>query len=288
MKYLSTKDIAKKWNLSERSVRNYCQAGRIDGAKFDGRSWLIPEDATRPSRKVNLLQRLRQEKDNKIKGGIYHKIMIDFTFNSNHMEGSKLTHEQTRYIYETNTIGVKNKSVNVDDVIETINHFKCVDYIIDRANYKLSENYIKRIHAILKDNTSDSRKDWFAVGDYKNLSNEVGGKCTTKPEDVQSKIYSLIQRYNKKTKHNLRDILQFHYEFERIHPFQDGNGRVGRLIMFKECLRNSITPLIIEDDIKEFYYRGLNEWKYEPGYLTDTCLTAQDRFNESLKYFNLT
>lgn len=287
MKYLSTKDIAKLWHLSERSVRNYCQTGRIDGAKHNGKSWLIPENATKPTRKINLLQHLRQEKENKIKGGIYHKIMVDFTFNSNHMEGSKLTHEQTRYIYETNTIGMNKNAVNIDDVMETINHFKCVDYVIDRANYKLSEAYLKRLHAILKFNTSDSRKEWFAVGDYKKLPNEVGGKQTAKSEEVHHKVFNLIRIYNIKKSHNLDEILQFHYDFERIHPFQDGNGRVGRLIMFKECLSNNIIPFIIEDDIKEFYYRGLNEWEYEPGYLTDTCLTAQDRFKESLKYFNL-
>jgi Fic family protein len=204
------------------------------------------------------------------------------------MEGSRLTHDQTRYIFETNTIGIGDTVVNVDDVVETSNHFKCIDLIIDMANYQLSETFIKQLHMMLKSGTSDSRKAWFAVGDYKRFENEVGGNATTKPSDVPNQIKNLIRKYNQTKTKNLQEILQFHYEFEIIHPFQDGNGRVGRLIMFKECLRNGIVPFIIEDDIKEYYYRGLKEWKREPGYLIDTCLTAQDRFKVYMDYFGLT
>ena len=203
------------------------------------------------------------------------------------MEGSRLTHDQTRYIFETNIIGVQDANMNVDDIIETSNHFQCIDQIIEGANYQLSEPFIKQLHFILKSGTSDSRKAWFAVGDYKRFENEVGGNATTKPENVAKEIKKLLQKYNQEKKKTLQQIIEFHYEFERIHPFQDGNGRVGRLIVFKECLRNGITPFIIEDDIKMFYYRGLKEWKNEPGYLMDTCLTAQDRFKVYMDYFGL-
>ena len=234
-----------------------------------------------------LLDILREEKTDKYQGGIYHKTQIDLTYNSNHMEGSRLTHDQTRYIFETNTIGMQNEVVNVDDIVETANHFKCIDLIIEQANYKLSESFIKQLHAVLKSGTSDSRKSWFAVGDYKRFENEVGGMPTTKPNDVEKEIKQLLKKYNIDTKKTFEEIIEFHYAFERIHPFQDGNGRVGRLIMFKECLRNGITPFIIEDDMKEFYYRGLKEWKKDQAYLMDTCLTAQDRFKVYLDYFGI-
>ena len=234
-----------------------------------------------------LLDILREEKTDKYQGGIYHKTQIDLTYNSNHMEGSRLTHDQTRYIFETNTINIQNETVNVDDIVETANHFKCIDLIIDLANYPLSESLIKQLHLILKSGTSDSRKSWFAVGDYKRIENEVGGMPTTKPENVCKELKALLKSYNNIKQKSLKEIIEFHYEFEKIHPFQDGNGRVGRLIMFKECLRNGITPFIIEDDLKEFYYRGLKEWKNEQGYLVDTCLTAQDRFKTYLDYFGI-
>lgn len=294
MKYVNVNEIAAKWNLSERSVRNYCAHGKIPGVILDGKTWKIPEDAVKPVRKKraekianDLLTRLKMEKKAGIPGGIYHKVQIELTYNSNHMEGSRLTHDQTRYIFETNTIGIQDEVVNVDDIVETANHFRCIDQIIELANYPLSEAFIKQLHYILKSGTSDSRKTWFAVGEYKRFENEVGGSATAKPADVPGEMRNLLSRYNLSKQKTLKEIIQFHYEFEKIHPFQDGNGRVGRLIMFKECLRNGITPFIIEDDIKEFYYRGLKEWKNEQGYLMDTCLTAQDRFKAYMDYFGL-
>lgn len=294
MKYVNVNEIAAKWNLSERSVRNYCAQGKIPGVILDGKTWRIPEDAVKPVRKKraekianDLLTRLKMEKEAGIQGGIYHKVQIELTYNSNHMEGSRLTHDQTRYIFETNTIGIQDEVVNVDDIVETANHFRCIDQIIELANYPLSEAFIKQLHYILKSGTSDSRKTWFAVGEYKRFENEVGGSATAKPADVPGEMRNLLKRYNLSKQKTLKEIIQFHYEFEKIHPFQDGNGRVGRLIMFKECLRNGITPFIIEDDIKEFYYRGLKEWKNEQGYLMDTCLTAQDRFKVYMDYFGL-
>ena len=251
--------------------------------------------AEKPKRKqragkvpTDLLTRLKLEKESGIKGGIYHKVQIELTYNSNHIEGSRLTHDQTRYIFETNTIGFEDEVLNVDDIVETSNHFKCIDLAIELANYQLSESFIKQLHMILKSGTSDSRKAWFAVGDYKRFENEVGGRTTTKPADVAEEIKRLLKRYNQSKTKTLQEIIEFHYDFEQIHPFQDGNGRVGRLIMFKECLRNGIVPFIIEDDIKEFYYRGLREWKNEQGYLIDTCLTSQDRFKVYMDYFGLT
>ena len=294
MKYVNVNEIAAKWNLSERSVRNYCAHGKIPGVILDGKTWRIPEDAVKPVRKKraekianDLLTRLKMEKKAGIPGGIYHKVQIELTYNSNHMEGSRLTHDQTRYIFETNTIGIQDEIVNVDDIVETASHFRCIDQIIELANYPLSEAFIKQLHYILKSGTSDSRKTWFAVGEYKRFENEVGGSATAKPADVPGEMRNLLSRYNLSKQKTLKEIIQFHYEFEKIHPFQDGNGRVGRLIMFKECLRNGITPFIIEDDIKEFYYRGLKEWKNEQGYLMDTCLTAQDRFKVYMDYFGL-
>lgn len=294
MKYVNVNEIAAKWNLSERSVRNYCAHGKIPGVILDGKTWRIPEDAVKPVRKKraekianDLLTRLKMEKKAGIPGGIYHKVQIELTYNSNHMEGSRLTHDQTRYIFETNTIGIQDEVVNVDDIVETVNHFRCIDQLIELANYPLSEAFIKQLHYILKSGTSDSRKTWFAVGEYKRFENEVGGSATAKPADVSGEMRNLLKRYNLSKQKTLKEIIQFHYEFEKIHPFQDGNGRVGRLIMFKECLRNGITPFIIEDDIKEFYYRGLKEWKNEQGYLMDTCQTAQDRFKVYMDYFGL-
>ena len=294
MKYSSVAQIATEWEISERSVRNYCSQGKVPGAVLDGKTWRIPYDAVKPERKKregkipsDIFSRLKAEKESGIKGGIYHKVQIELTYNSNRIEGSRLTHDQTRYIFETNTIGIQDDVLNVDDIVETANHFKCIDHIIELANYNLSESLIKQLHLILKSGTSDSRKAWFAVGDYKRYKNEVGGEETTKPENVSKEIKQLLKKYNERKEKNLEEIIEFHYEFEKIHPFQDGNGRVGRLIMFKECLRNGITPFIIEDDIKEFYYRGLKEWKNEQGYLVDTCLTAQDRFKVYLDYFGI-
>lgn len=293
MRYLSVAETAKKWNMSERSVRNYCAQGRIIGAFLTGKTWNIPENSEKPER-VNkkkeqpktLLDILQEEKAQKYSGGIYHKTQINLTYNSNHIEGSRLTHDQTRYIFETNTISVEKEVLNVDDVIETASHFRCIDMIINHAKATLTEKFIKELHLILKNGTSDSRKDWFAVGDYKKMPNEVGGMDTTLPEDVADEMKELLSQYNSMEEKCLNDILEFHARFERIHPFQDGNGRVGRLIMFKECLKYNIVPFIIED-LKMFYYRGLKEWKHEKGYLTDTCLLAQDRYKAYLDYFRI-
>lgn len=293
VKYLSVSETAKRWNLSERSIRNYCAEGRIEGAFLTGKTWNIPEDALKPQRAnqkddmpKDLLSRLRVEKKAAIKGGIYHKVQIDLTYNSNHMEGSRLTHDQTRYIFETNTIG-SGENIRVDDVIETANHFRCIDLIIDSASYAPSESFIKQLHAVLKNGTSDSRLNWFAVGDYKKMPNEVGGKETAEPKEVPAKMKALLADYHSKKTLNFDDLLDFHWRFESIHPFQDGNGRVGRLILFKECLRNGIVPFIISDDLKMFYYRGLQNWPSEKGYLRDTCLTAQDQFKKILDYFSV-
>lgn len=294
MRYLSVIEIAKKWNISERSVRNYCAHGRVQGAFLTGKTWNIPENAEKPERSnkkkghtLTLLDILREQKEGKYSGGIYHRTQIDLTYNSNYMEGSRLTRNQTRYIFETNTVGVENEVLNVDDVIETVNHFRCIDLVIDHADDILSEKFIKELHLTLKNGTSDSRKDWFAVGEYKKIPNEVGGMDTALPEEVADKMKTLLKEYNVIKEKTLEDILDFHVKFERIHPFQDGNGRVGRLIMFKECLKHNIVPFIIEDNLKLFYYRGLKEWDNEKGYLTDTCLTAQDKYKTYLNYFRI-
>ena len=293
MEYVSVAKMAEKWGISERSVRNYCAQGRIAGAKIIGKTWYIPADARKPERAngrkaaPTLLDILREQKDGKMTGGIYHKVQVDLTYNSNHMEGSRLTHDQTRYIFETNTIGFENEVVNVDDVIETANHFRCIDLVIDQAGAALTEKLIKQLHFVLKTGTSDSRKDWFAVGEYKRLPNEVGGSDTTLPEDVGAEMRKLLVSYNALPAKTFEDIVAFHVAFERIHPFQDGNGRVGRLILFKECLKHNIVPFIIEDNLKLFYYRGLKEWDREKGWLMDTCLTAQDRFKAYLDYFRI-
>lgn len=294
MQYLSAAEAAKKWKISERSVRNYCAQGRVAGAVLKGKTWKIPADAEKPQRSntktakaQTLMDILQHEKAAKYSGGIYHKTQIEMTYNSNHIEGSRLTHDQTRYIFETNTIGVTGEAVNVDDVIETANHFRCIDFIIEHAKSALTEKMIKKLHLMLKTGTSDARQDWFAVGAYKKMPNEVGGMATALPEDVAAEMQALLAAYSAKKAKTLEDILDFHVRFERIHPFQDGNGRVGRLIIFKECLKYSIVPFIIEDNLKMFYYRGLKEWGRETGYLTDTCLTAQDRYKAYLDYFRI-
>ncbi len=294
MGYLSVSEIAEKWGISERSVRNYCANGRVAGAVLSGKTWKIPEDAGKPERSnqkkkqpPTLLDIMKEQKASKYPGGIYHKTQIELTYNSNHMEGSRLTHDQTRYIFETNTIGMENEIINVDDVIETANHFRCIDLIIDNAKAVLTEKFIRELHLVLKNGTADSRKEWFAVGEYKKLPNEVGGMETALPEEVPDKMKALLAAYNAKEVITLEDILEFHVKFERIHPFQDGNGRVGRLIMFKECLKHNIVPFIIEDRLKLYYYRGVKEWNWEKGYLTDTCLAAQDKYKAYLDFFRI-
>ncbi|WP_281740078.1 Fic family protein [Holdemanella biformis] len=291
MRYFSAIEMAKIWAISVRSVRNYCTQGRVDGAFLAGKTWQIPEDAKKPERlnkkKITLLDILKEQKVSKYSGGIYHKTQIDLTYNSNHIEGSRLSHDQTRYIFETNTIGLESEVLNVDDVLETANHFRCIDMIIDHAKDVLSEKFIKELHFVLKNGTSDSRKEWFVVGDYKKIPNEVGGMNTTLPEEVAQRMKELLKEYNDKKEKSFEDILDFHVRFERIHPFQDGNGRVGRLILFKECLKYNIVPFIIDDHLKMFYYRGLKEWDYEKGYLIDTCLSAQDTYKAYLDYFRI-
>lgn len=296
-KYKTVAEAADAWSLSERSVRNYCAEGRIPGAKLVGKSWSIPVDAERPERlneptfeRRTLLGALREENQMSLSGGIYQKVQIELTYNSNHIEGSRLTHDQTRYIYETNTIipsDYRLPGAPADDIIETANHFRAVDLIIDQATRRVSENMIKRLHFILKNGTSDSRKEWFNVGEYKKFPNEVGGKMTTPPSEVKDAVRALLDDYHQIEHPDLDAILDFHVRFEKIHPFQDGNGRIGRLIMFKECLRCGVTPFIIDERHKLYYYRGLNEWSKQPGFLRETCLSAQDEFKEFLRHFEI-
>ena len=293
MGYMSTAEAAKRWGLTDRAVRKYCSDGRIQGTFLTGKTWNIPEDALPPER-INakkfsdndLLNRLKEEKDSGMKGGIYHKVQVSLTYNSNHIEGSKLTEDQTRRIFETSTIGADDQA-DVNDIIETVNHFRCVDHIIDNAKKRLTENMIKTLHFMLKSGTSDSSKRWFRVGDYKLRPNEVGGQATCPPSEVEAKMRSLLAEYNSKEMKSLEDIVRFHKMFEDIHPFQDGNGRVGRLIMFKECLANNIVPFIIDEGSRWYYYRGLKEWDSEKGYLMGTCLSAQDEFRKWMIYFEI-
>lgn len=238
--------------------------------------------------KINILEVLREQKNMKLKGNLYHNTQITFAYNTNHIEGSKLTENQTRYIYETNTLLAEKDSItDLDDVLETANHFKLVDYMLDIADKKLTEKMIKEFHKILKEGTSDSRKDWFAVGEYKKLSNEIGGVKTTAPKNVERDMKKLLEWYESLKQVTINEIIEFHAKFEKIHPFQDGNGRVGRIIAFKECLKNNIVPFIILDKDKLFYYRGLNQYQTnkEKGYLIDTCLNAQDQYTNIIKYF---
>lgn len=292
MEYISVVKFAEKYGVSERTVRNYCAANKIDGAFLTGKTWNIPADAVLPQKKSKahispLLQRMRQEKEAHLKGGIYHRTQIDLTYNSNHIEGSRLTKEQTRFIFETNTLGITSEDTRIDDIMETVNHFRCIDYIIDHATDQITEIHIKQLHKILKTNTSDSQKSWFAVGDYKRLANEVGGEETARPEDVHKRLKSLLSKYYKIKTVTLEDILDFHVEFERIHPFQDGNGRIGRLLILWQCLQSGIVPFIITEELRLFYYRGLQNWGQTNGYLTDTCLSAQDNYQALLNYFGI-
>ena len=293
MDYISVTEFAKRFGVAERTVRNYCAQGKIDGALLVGKTWSLPVDARLPERRARgrkpmpLLLALKEQKDAGLKGGIYHRTQIDLTYNSNHIEGSLLTHEQTRFIFETNTVGVDGEALRVDDIIETTNHFRCIDLVIDRAQERLSEGLIKELHALLKRGTSDSGKSWFAVGEYKHLPNEVGGNDTVAPEDVPLAMRALLKEYNGIKHKSFEDIIDFHQRFEAIHPFQDGNGRVGRLVIFKECLANGFVPFIITDELKMFYYRGLQQWSSVRGYLLDTCLTAQDNYKALLDYFKI-
>lgn len=245
-----------------------------------------PDEIFKEMSDNHILQILRDEKDAKISGGLYHELQVRMTYNSNHIEGSKLSEDQTRLIFETNTLDVGD-GIRVDDVLETVHHFRAIDYVIDSAEETLSEEIIKQLHYILKHDTKDSTLEWFAVGDYKKRANVVGGRETAKPKDVPAKIKALLDAYNAKTNVTIYDIIELHSDFEHIHPFQDGNGRVGRLVALKECLKHRIIPFIIEDSKKIFYYRGLSEWGKENGYLTDTCLDGQDTFKRLLDMFDI-
>ena len=289
--YISVTRFAEKYGVSERTARNYCATGKIEGAFLTGKTWNIPADTVLPkkgkAKQSPLLERLRQEKQGRLKGGIYHRTQIDLTYNSNHIEGSRLTKEQTRFIFETNTLGVTSENTRIDDIMETVNHFRCIDYVIDHATDKVTEAHIKQLHRILKANTSDSQKDWFVVGDYKKLPNEVGEEKTVEPKSVHKHMAKLISDFNSKGTISLDDVIDFHVKFERIHPFQDGNGRVGRLLMLWQCLQNRIVPFIISEDLRLFYYRGIQKWGRVNEFMQDTCLTAQDNYKALLDYFKI-
>mgnify|MGYP004445194523 CR=1 FL=1 len=293
MSYISVREAAKIWNLSERSVRNYCKEGRVTDAIFAGGVWLIPAEANKPERQprkskfANLYEALIMERRTHIKGGIYHLIQIELTYNSNHMEGSCLSEDQTRMIFETHTISNIEGAVDVDDILEATNHFRCIDFIIDNANKILSESMIKKLHGILKNGTSQSFTKLFSVGDYKKIANYVDTLETASPKEVPQKMRELLIWYNSLDVVTLKDILKFHVTFERIHPFVDGNGRVGRLIIFKECLKHNIVPFIITDELKMFYYNGLRKWHTEQGFLLGTCETAQDELKKHLDYLGI-
>ncbi len=291
MEYISVTKFADKYGISERTARNYCATGKISGAFLTGKTWNIPTEAALPKRgksKVSpLLQRLRAEHEAHLKGGIYHRTQIDLTYNSNHIEGSRLTKEQTRYIFETNTLGASTDNTRIDDIMETVNHFRCIDYIIVHATDRITETHIKELHKILKTNTSDSQKQWFAVGEYKRLVNEVGGEETVSPDDVHKRMKELLAEYNSLKHPDFDNVLNFHVQFERIHPFQDGNGRVGRLLLFWQCLQTGIVPFIITEDLRLYYYRGIQNWGRVNGYLRDTCLSAQDNYKAVLNYFGI-
>ena len=294
MRYLSVAETAEKWNVSERSVRNYCAHKRVEGAFITGKTWNIPENAKKPERsnkkrekQRELLDILQEEKRASYSGGFYHKTLIDLTYHSNCMEGSSLTYNQTRCMFETNTIAVEHEVLNVDDIIETANHFRCVNIVIENAKAALTGKLIKELHIVLKNGTSDFRKDWFAVKNYKKLPNEVGGIKTALMEEAADQMKALLAEYNGKEEKTLEDILDFHVKFERIHPFQNGNGQVGRLILLKECLKHHIVPFIIGEELKQSYYQGVKKWNNEKGCLIDICLKAQEKYKEYLDYFRI-
>jgi len=288
-KELTKTALTEKLGISSRTIAKISRGEKIANhvlAKIATYLDCKPEELCRSITDNVLLQTLRDEKSIRMSGGLYHELQVRMTYNSNHIEGSKLSEDQTRLIFETNTIDVGD-GIPVDDIIETVNHFRAIDYVIDNAEEPLTESIIKNLHRILKQSTKDSTLAWFAVGDYKKRANVVGGKETTKPQDVPAKMQTLLSEYEELHHVSINDIIHFHYEFEHIHPFQDGNGRVGRLIALKECLRFRIVPFIIEDSKKMFYYRGLSEWETDKGYLTDTCLDGQDAFKKLMAMFNI-
>lgn len=271
-------DLTKELGLSSRTVAKIAKGEKLSALTLRRIAEYLSCDIGLLCKEISsnaLLQILRDEKDTKISGGLYHELQVRMTYNSNHIEGSKLTEDQTRLIFETNTIDAGD-GVPVDDILETVHHFRAIDYVIDVAEDELTEDIIKQLHYILKHDTKDATLSWFAVGDYKLRANMVGGHETAKPKDVPAKMKALLSEYNAKKSVTVNDVIALHADFEYIHPFQDGNGRVGRLIALKECLRHDIIPFIIEDSKKHFYYRGLSEWKDEKGWLTDTCLDGQD------------
>lgn len=288
-KGLTKTDLTEKLGISSRTVAKISRGEKIADhvlkkiADFLG---CTAEELCRSVSDNALLQTLRDEKSIRMSGGLYHELQVRMTYNSNHIEGSKLSEDQTRLIFETNTVDV-GEGIPVDDIIETVNHFRAIDYVIDVAEEPLTESIIKELHRILKQSTKDSTLSWFAVGDYKKRPNVVGGRETAKPKDVPVRMKALLDDYAALPAVTVNDIIRFHYSFERIHPFQDGNGRVGRLVALKECLRYGIVPFIIEDSKKMFYYRGLSEWEQEPGYLMDTCLDGQDTFRKLMAMFDI-
>ncbi len=288
-KGLTKTDLTEKLGISSRTVAKISRGEKIADhvlkkiADFLG---CTAEELCRSVSDNALLQTLRDEKSIRMPGGLYHELQVRMTYNSNHIEGSKLSEDQTRLIFETNTVDV-GEGIPVDDIIETVNHFRAIDYVIDVAEEPLTESIIKELHRILKQSTKDSTLSWFAVGDYKKRPNVVGGRETAKPKDVPVRMKALLDDYAALPAVTVNDIIRFHYSFERIHPFQDGNGRVGRLVALKECLRYGIVPFIIEDSKKMFYYRGLSEWEQEPGYLMDTCLDGQDTFRKLMAMFDI-
>ena len=288
-KGLTKTALTDELGISSRTVAKIGRGAKIAAhvlAKIAAYLSCTPEELYRCISDNLLLQTLRDEKSIRMPGGLYHELQVRMTYNSNHIEGSKLSEDQTRLIFETNTVDV-GEGIPVDDIIETVNHFRAIDYVIDHAEEPLTEDIIKELHRILKQSTKDSTLSWFAVGDYKKRANVVGGRETAKPKDVPARMKALLSDYESLDAVSIENVIEFHYNFERIHPFQDGNGRVGRLIALKECLRHSIVPFIIEDSKKMFYYRGLSEWESERGYLTDTCLDGQDTFKKLLSIFDI-
>lgn len=288
-KGISKTELAQKTGLSTRTVAKIAKGEKLSAGTLKKISDFLGVPQEKLSKEVSdnpLLQLLRDEKDIRMPGGLYHELQVRMTYNSNHIEGSTLTEDQTRLIFETNTIDIGD-GVSVDDILETVHHFRAIDYVIDHAEEPLTEDIIKNLHYIIKHDTKDSYLSWFAVGDYKKRANMVGGRETVKPSEVHARIAELFDRYNKKRNVSIEDIIELHAEFEMIHPFQDGNGRVGRLVALKECLRHSVIPFIIEDGKKLFYYRGLSEWRNEKGWLIDTCLDGQDTFRRILSQLEI-
>ena len=279
-KGITKTDLSKELGISSKTIAKIARGEKLSKAtlqKIAGFLSCSHEELCEDVSDNAILQVLREEKEARLSGGLYHELQVRMTYNSNHIEGSKLTEDQTRLIFETNTIDVGD-GILVDDILETVHHFRAIDYVIDKAEEEMSEDIIKHLHYLLKHDTKDSTLSWFAVGDYKKRANVVGGRETAKPKEVPGRMRELLADYNAKAIVTIEDVVAFHAEFEHIHPFQDGNGRVGRLIALKECLHHNIIPFIIEDNKKGFYYRGLSEWRNEKGWLTDTCLDGQDAF----------